>query len=135
MQNDLLRTILTILICLAAFAIAFLIQALAAFKAKSRIVKCLPLIPVALLLLFCVILLISCITTVNAPVEGDSSAQLGQGIGKAIILILTIAVCVPSGCIILGDAAAWITYAIVISKRRKAEKALPESSETDPGNS
>ena len=120
--------IIFILICVALFAVSFLIQAFFAFKFKSRVVKCLPIIPAALLVGFCILATVYCIVVFTAPtVDGEGFEQLGQGLGKALVLVLTIAACVPCLCAIAGNASAWVIYAIVSLIRRKKTAALPQA--------
>ena len=125
-MTNLVESVVSILLCIGFFAISFLIQALFAFKIKNRIVKCLPVIPAVLLLILCISLIISCITTLNAPPteEGNLGAAIGEGFGKMFVLIITIIICVPCGGAVLGNIAAWILYAIVCAVRCK-RKAIP----------
>ena len=128
MDLNSLDPIVFILICIALFAVSLLIQAFFAFKFKKRIVKCLPVIPAVLLTVFCLIVTVYCIVIFTAPtVDGEGFEQLGQGLGKALVLILSMVACIPCVCAIAGNASAWVIYAIVSLIRRKKTAALPQA--------
>ncbi|MBE6703044.1 MAG: hypothetical protein E7585_06510 [Ruminococcaceae bacterium] len=105
---------LACLFCLIIVAFFFFVQLFCSLKIKNKVLKCLPLIPVVLGLIFSVIMMISTARLLGTSTEGlEAGEALGIGIGSVFSLLITVAVSVPTGCAALGDGAAWIVYAIL----------------------